>query len=221
MTAATITTSTPAPRLRRLPVPVSEPRPALRLIRDDDGSGPGTAVGHEQQSLNLTSPQLRLVPGVDPRPDGPTPRTRRDLVLRQRQESIRPGVRRASPGSLDDDDFCSPVATPTSQLPDPTRWAGQFVQAAVEVALGQRPVSQLVRWTSEDVHLALSRRAQLALRSGRRAARPRVQSVRGCSPRDGVVEACVIVNDSTRTRAVAVRLEGWDGRWRVTALQLG
>jgi Family of unknown function (DUF6459) len=48
-----------------------------------------------------------------------------------------------------------------------------------------------------------------------------VQSVHGCSPRDGVAEATVVVNDGARIRAVAVRLEGWDGRWRVTALQLG
>jgi hypothetical protein len=167
----------------------------------------------------------------DPTP-GPPARTRRDLLLRQHQESLRPGSPRPEADSHDDvDDFCAPVATPSSRLPDPTRWAGQFVQAAVEVALGQRPVSQLVRWTTEDVHLALSRRAQLARRAGertsavagtgRRAPRPRVQSVRGCTPRDGVVEATVVVNDTLRTRAVAVRLEGWDGRWRVTALQLG
>jgi hypothetical protein len=214
-----------APQLRL----VSDPEPCLpappavaSAVASGARSAVPSAVPRQAQPASPT-----VAPGVTP-----TARSRRDLLLRQHQESLRPGIRNAAPGSYDDiDDFCAPVATPTSQLPDSTRWAGQFVQAAVEVALGQRPISQLVRWTSEDVHLTLSRRAQLAQRAGdrrggqtttgRRAPRPRVQSVHGCSPRDGVAEATVVVNDGARIRAVAVRLEGWDGRWRVTALQLG
>jgi hypothetical protein len=30
-----------------------------------------------------------------------------------------------------------------------------------------------------------------------------------------------VVDDGLRVRAVALRLEGLDGRWRVTALQIG
>jgi hypothetical protein len=33
-----------------------------------------------------------------------------------------------------------------------------------------------------------------------------------------VVEASAVVIGGTRARAVAVRLEGWDGRWRCTRL---
>jgi len=37
-----------------------------------------------------------------------------------------------------------------------------------------------------------------------------------CEPRDGVV----IVRGRARTRAVAIRLEGLDGRWRATAVNV-
>jgi hypothetical protein len=39
-------------------------------------------------------------------------------------------------------------------------------------------------------------------------------------PRDGVVEAVVIVHGRARTRAVALRLEGLDNRWRATAINV-
>jgi hypothetical protein len=41
-----------------------------------------------------------------------------------------------------------------------------------------------------------------------------------CEPRDGVVEAVVIVRNRVRTRAVAIRLEGLDSRWRATAINV-
>jgi hypothetical protein len=47
-----------------------------------------------------------------------------------------------------------------------------------------------------------------------------ILSVHHSSPVDGVVEAVVIVQGPARTRAVALRLEGMDGRWRTTSLAL-
>lgn len=106
------------------------------------------------------------------------------------------------------------------------RWAGRFVQAAVEIVGGDRPVSQLVRWTSRDVHLDLDRRARLVARAGGHQAgtarvqpvRPRVQSVHSCPVRDGVVEAGVHVRYGPRSRAVAARFERRQDRWVCTAL---
>ena len=48
-----------------------------------------------------------------------------------------------------------------------------------------------------------------------------VRGVRVCLPADGVAEASAVVIDADRVRAVAVRLEGLDGRWRATALEVG
>ena len=39
-------------------------------------------------------------------------------------------------------------------------------------------------------------------------------------PRDGIVEAVVLVHNRVRTRAVAIRLEGTDARWRATAINV-
>jgi len=47
-----------------------------------------------------------------------------------------------------------------------------------------------------------------------------ILSARYSCPVDGVVEAVVIVQGPARTRAVALRLEGMDGRWRATSLAL-
>ena len=41
-----------------------------------------------------------------------------------------------------------------------------------------------------------------------------------CSPRDGVIEATVTVRGRVRSRAVALRLEGLDSRWRATAIHV-
>jgi hypothetical protein len=47
-----------------------------------------------------------------------------------------------------------------------------------------------------------------------------IMSVHESSPADGIVEAVVVVRGPARTRALAVRLEGMDGRWRATSLAL-
>lgn len=39
-------------------------------------------------------------------------------------------------------------------------------------------------------------------------------------PQDGVVEGVVIVRGKARTRAVAIRLEGFDRRWRASAIHV-
>lgn len=120
-----------------------------------------------------------------------------------------------------------PPARDDGDLPDPARWARQFVQAAVEVAVGLRPAAQLVRWTDEEVYARLARRCDVATRArvaGRLRVPPgrtRVRSVRASTVARGVVEASAVVSDGTRVRAVALRLEGHDGRWRVTVLELG
>jgi hypothetical protein len=45
--------------------------------------------------------------------------------------------------------------------------------------------------------------------------------VRVCEPVDGVAEISAVARRSGRAHAVAARLEGLDGRWRCTAVQIG
>lgn len=72
----------------------------------------------------------------------------------------------------------------------------------------------------------LTTRANLSARArsarGVAPARPvfRILSTHVSSPADGVVEATLIVQTPGRTRAVAVRLEGLDRRWRATSLAM-
>jgi hypothetical protein len=48
-----------------------------------------------------------------------------------------------------------------------------------------------------------------------------VSSVRLTEPADGVAEVAATVRRGRRTTAVALRLEGLDGRWQCTALEVG
>lgn len=123
------------------------------------------------------------------------------------------------------DPVVAPRCTASSGLPDARATAASMVQAVVEVLAGTRPPSQLTRWLAVDVLAAVHRRAALATRMRRGPAAPQraavVRAVRVCHPRDGVVEAAAVVTGDDRVRAVALRLEGLDGRWRVTALEIG
>ena len=109
------------------------------------------------------------------------------------------------------------VATSRRDLPDPDRWTAQLVQALVEVLGHERPRSQLVRWLAPNVYADLG--IHLAARAAPRSrVRRTVSSVHVFEPADGVVEATAVVIGGRRARAIALRLEGWDGRWRCTRL---
>ncbi|MDO7867465.1 Rv3235 family protein [Nocardioides jiangxiensis] len=109
------------------------------------------------------------------------------------------------------------------------QWALAFGQAAVEAVLGDRPVSQLLRWTTPAVHRELAYRArvvsQATLRQAgghgqrRPAVRPQVRQARICFVDAGVAEVALTIQYGPRTRALASRLELRDGRWLCTVLE--
>jgi hypothetical protein len=120
----------------------------------------------------------------------------------------------------------APQPTPSDRLPDPMPLVEALTRGVLEVTAGTREIDQLARWLGERPYRSLLGRANLAkrARSVRRVAAQRpvfaVRSVRSMSPADGVVEVTVIVTMPDRTRALAMRLEGLDGRWRATELHL-
>jgi hypothetical protein len=126
-----------------------------------------------------------------------------------------------------DEQFFGPQRTLRDDLPDPTAWAGRITLALLEVMTGVRPAPQVLRWTSPEVYAVVARRSALVARrvaegnAPRTRPRLRVIRVRVCEPADGVAEATVVISDGPRVRAVAVRLVGQDGKWRVSALQVG
>jgi hypothetical protein len=105
-------------------------------------------------------------------------------------------------------------------------WAARFAQAVVEVLGGDRPLPQLVRWTSKRVYLDLGRRVRILARNAPvqqrlRTVRPQVRSVHVFQPTPDTAEVSVHVRHGQRSRALAARLELAGGRWQCTALQLG
>ena len=132
--------------------------------------------------------------------------------------------------TLTDDELFGAQPTRRGDLPDPEPWAGHIAQALVEVMAGTRPAPQVLRWTVPEVYAVVARRAAVSARravaAGRRdgaapARRTVVRSVRVCEPADGVAEVSAVVVDGGRVRALAFRLVGLDGRWRVEAMQVG
>lgn len=121
-----------------------------------------------------------------------------------------------------DEQAFGPQQTARADLPDPQQWAAHLAQALVEVMSGSRPAPQVLRHTTTDVYAVVSRRGAVSARRGQPATRrARVTRVLVCEPADGVAEAAVVVLDGNRVRALAMRLVGLDGRWRVEALQVG
>jgi hypothetical protein len=83
----------------------------------------------------------------------------------------------------------------------------------VEVINGVRPASQLTRWVTVDVLAQVHERV-----IGTSMPRFGVRSVHVSETDDGVAEVCSVFGTQNRSFALALRLEGLDGRWRATSL---
>jgi hypothetical protein len=114
-----------------------------------------------------------------------------------------------------------PKSGRSSTLVDPSSWGRRLFVALLEARAGLRPVRQLANYFSPPVHAGLT--AQLSrvpiTPNGKRPAT--VKSVHVCEPADGVAEVCAVIFTGARYRAIAARLEEYDGRWRCVHLQLG
>ncbi len=110
-----------------------------------------------------------------------------------------------------------PAPVDLGSLPDPRTWAALLAQAVVEVLGGRRPVGQVVRWVDPEI---LDRLRASAPTRGAKVRPVLVRRVRVSTQPDGTVEAAVVVDDGTRCRALALRLEALSRRWLCTALDL-
>ncbi len=132
-----------------------------------------------------------------------------------------------------------PPSPPGCDLPPPVPivpasghlrgWVPQFAQKAAEVVGGDRPASQLVRWTSKDVIADLRYRASLTARSGayepglgrHQPVRPRVHRWHLHEVTDSIVEATVTIRFGAGLRALALRFERNGQSWICTVLNFG
>ncbi len=209
--------------LQRAPVPMCEPP-----FDDETADTAGLDVQGTQGALALA---FALPSGLPASPDEPTELSagsyRRLQLVRPTADgptdAPKPPNRRKRRTA--EDDF-GPRRTPRANLPEPRPWASRLVQAMVEATSGVRPVSQLVRWTTTDVYATIQRRIahnellNQHTPTGRRIGAI-VRSIHVDEPADGVAEVCAVVQHGARCRAIALRLEGFDGRWQCTALQVG
>lgn len=117
--------------------------------------------------------------------------------------------------------YCS-----SKELESPDVLLRMLAPAVVEVIAGVRNISQLATHLSEEVYGRLRDRSTKLAQDRALAGQPtlapalRVAKVKKQEPRDGVVESVVLVQSPTRTRAVTIRLEGINRRWRATSVSV-
>jgi Family of unknown function (DUF6459) len=171
---------------------------SLPLLRLAVVPTPQPPLQDERVPLRLVVPGVR--PPRPPHRPGPRPRT---------------GVER----SVRDDGF-GPAWSGRADLPDLRSSGRRLLVTALEALAGRRPMSQLQPLTSHGVWTAVSRGTRPRWCAD--ATSPLVLGpVHVCEPVDGVAEISAVARRSGRAHAVAARLEGIDGRWRCTALQIG
>lgn len=120
------------------------------------------------------------------------------------------------------DSYFGPQATCTRELPEAQAWARRMIHATLEACDGSRSAEQLRRWLAPDIQDRVARRGQLARRRGvRRHRPPSVRTLIASHPDDGVCEISSVIWFDGRVRALALRMSGVDGRWLITAFELG
>lgn len=131
---------------------------------------------------------------------------------------------RALPPLGEDDELFGRQPSSRHDLPDPRPLVENLTRCVIEIIAGARDLEQIARWVDDTVYTTLLKRVVISAQARQAARRPTTRplftlgTVSICEPRDGVVEAVVIVRGRARTRAVAIRLEGFDRRWRATAI---
>jgi len=156
-------------------------------------------------------------------PSAPTERTTEPAPIRlPRRSSADDAPLRPIPATVED--LFGFEQSPTSSLPSPLGTLESLTRCVVEILAGARDLDQIARWVSDDVYRTLLKRTVLSARArqarGERVSRPAITlgRTRISEPADGVVEAVTVVHGRGRSRAVAIRLEGLDRRWRATAI---
>ncbi len=115
------------------------------------------------------------------------------------------------------------AAQPTSRrdLPEVNAFARRLVIGIIEAVTGRRSAAQLSPFTGPRVQAGLARDAGKITRLGTARRRATLHSVHISEPADGIAEVAAIVRLGDRFMAIALRLEGLDGRWRCVRLQIG
>jgi hypothetical protein len=143
------------------------------------------------------------------------------------QSTENQAIKRKVTNPLEQAEYFGKEYSKNSELPDPSSRIQALAFGVVQVIAGERSVDQISQWVTDEVYQRVRARAvaaKLARRYGknepRYALNLQVRKVKTQSPRDGVVESVVLLSASDRIRAVAIRLEGLNRRWRATAISV-
>jgi hypothetical protein len=134
--------------------------------------------------------------------------------------------RKRAADSLLNDDLYIPSSEEIAALPDPAPILQAIATSVVEVISGVRSVDQIASLVSAQVYDRLrqkvAQRAQLDAQSQRPKLAPKfaVRKVHQESPRPGIIESVVLLSNAVRTRAVTIRLEPMNKRWRATDISI-
>jgi hypothetical protein len=183
-----------------------------------------TASTSAHETLPPTGRPLRLVVVPTPQPPLQDERLPLRLVLpgiAAPRPAHRPGPRpHATRTTARPTDDFGPSWSLRAQLPDARDAGRRLITCTLEALAGRRPITQVQPMTSFRVFTALveGRRPRWCTEG---TAPLLVGRVHVCEPVDGVAEVSAVARRGGRAHAVAARLEGIDGRWRCTALQIG
>ncbi|AOY56365.1 Rv3235 family protein [Candidatus Rhodoluna planktonica] len=153
------------------------------------------------------------------------PAKKKSQPNKKRPSSKKPEPRNVS-NPIEEAEFFGKKYNKTSELPDPELILRALAIGVIEVISGTRSAFQLARLLSDGVLERLVQRAIDAQQQrdalGIKAKHQHftVGSIKTTYPREGVVESAVIMTSPTRNRAVAIRLEGFNDRWRAVALSV-
>ena len=133
-------------------------------------------------------------------------------------------ARRKVSTPLESDDYFGIEFAKSADLGDPKPILAFLAQSIIETLAGIRDIEQCARWLSDGVYQQIRQKSLASNRSRAessvKAMRPNlaVGKISVFSPREGVVEGVVIIHNIGRARAVAIRLEGYNGRWRAKSV---
>lgn len=125
-----------------------------------------------------------------------------------------------------DDEVYYPSEQELKSMPDPAPLLPAIATLVVEVIAGARGVDQLSNLVSDQVYERLRGRIAQRNRADAQSQRPplmpkfAVGKIRTDSPRPGIIESVVLITTQQRTRAVAIRLEPVNRKWRATSVSV-
>ncbi len=224
--------SAPPPARTQVPIthrryaPAGGFRPVVRAAERQRSApvGPGASARAVPQRAPVAIPgieapaQHRREVSVQPRSD-----SRADA---QAAFTVRPAVITSEVPDWSTDDDMGIRTTSSAALPLAVDAGTVLVRGLIEALSGRRSLDQLRAHCSPQVFAGLEDLPALQGAMGPAAGKVRPAGVApiavwACEPADGVAEVSAAFRCGDRTRALALRMEGIDGHWRITALHLG